>query len=74
MTYCCPDLEKLAHPTEAGLGLFIIIDKRGSRFIIEYRKDWYVPVAEAGILITFCPYCGSKLTTGPSSASEESSN
>ena len=65
MTYCCPDLEKLAHPREPGLGLLIVINKRGPRFILEYRKDWQVPVAEAGIQIKFCPYCGSKLTVLP---------
>jgi hypothetical protein len=62
MSYCCPDLEKLAHPREAGLGLLILINKRGPSFILEYRKDWQVPVAEAGVPIKFCPYCGSKLT------------
>jgi hypothetical protein len=60
---CCPDLEKLiAKPDrEKGLGLFILINKRGPRFILEYRKDWGVPLADAGILIKFCPYCGSDL-------------
>jgi hypothetical protein len=63
MSYCCPDLEKLAHhPREPGLGLFFVINKRGPRFILEYRKDWQVPVAEAGIQIKFCPYCGNNLT------------
>jgi hypothetical protein len=64
MTYCCPDLEKLTHPSGAGLGLLRVTNKRGSRFILEYRKDWQIPVAEAGIQIKFCPYCGNKLT-GP---------
>jgi hypothetical protein len=64
MSYCCPDLEKLLHHPreEAGLGLLLVINKRGPRFILEYRKDWQVPIAEAGVRIKFCPYCGSKLT------------
>ncbi len=64
MTYCCPDLEKLIHHGETGLGLLVVVDKRGTRFFLEYRKDWHVPVA-TGIQIKFCPFCGSKLT-GPS--------
>jgi len=73
MTYCCPELEKLAHPTEAGLGLVTIINKRGPRFFLLYQKDWQVPAAEAGIQIKFCPYCGSKLT-GPPLMPEENSD
>jgi hypothetical protein len=72
-SYCCPDLEKLVHPGEAGLGLLIVINKRGPRFFLEYRKDWQVPVAEAGIQIRFCPYCGSELK-GPSSMREGKEN
>jgi hypothetical protein len=75
MTYatCCPGLEKLVDrkPGEAGLGLVILTGKRGSRFFLEYRKDWQVPVAEAGIEIKFCPFCGRELT-GPSSMRETS--
>jgi hypothetical protein len=63
MTYCCPDLEKLVHPSGAGFGLLWIINKRGSRFFLEYRKDWQVPIAEDGIQIKFCPFCGSRLTS-----------
>lgn len=61
---CCSDLEKLVDRKsgEAALGLLILIGRKGSRFILEYRKDWQIPVAEAGIEIKFCPYCGSKLT------------
>ena len=62
MTYCCPDLGKLAHPSGTGLGLLVMINKRGLRFFLEYRKDWQVPSAEAGILISYCPYCGSELS------------
>jgi hypothetical protein len=60
---CCPDLEGLvAKPgREAGLGLLLVMNKRGPRFFLEYRKDWQVPVAEAGIQIEFCPYCGRNL-------------
>jgi hypothetical protein len=38
---CCSDLEKLVDRKsgDAGLGLLILINKRGSRFILEYRKD-----------------------------------
>jgi hypothetical protein len=62
---CCSDLENLiARPgreKEKGLGLLIVINKRGRRFILEYRKDWGVPIADDSIQIAFCPYCGSKL-------------
>jgi hypothetical protein len=60
---CCSDLEILiAKPgRDKGLGLLILINKRGPRFILEYRKDWGVPVADAGIHIKFCSYCGSDL-------------
>jgi hypothetical protein len=34
-----------------GLGLIIAIDKTGPRFILEYRKNWTAPIAEAGLLI-----------------------
>jgi hypothetical protein len=62
LNYCCADLERLAHPKESGLGLMIVIRSRQDpMFILEYRKDWQVPVAEAGIRIKFCPYCGSEL-------------
>ncbi len=49
MAYCCPELEKLSHPSGAGIGLFRITNKRGSRFILEYRGDWHIPIAEAAI-------------------------
>jgi hypothetical protein len=64
MTYCCPDLEKLMHPDPggAGLGLIRVTNKWGSMFILEYRKDWHVPSAEAHIRIKCCPFCGSTLT------------
>jgi hypothetical protein len=65
MTYCCPELEKLAHPSEAGFRLVVVINKRGPRFLLMYQKAWQLPVAEGGIQIRFCPYCGSKLI-GPS--------
>ena len=60
---CCSSLENLvAKPDkEKGLGLLIVINKRGPRFILEYRKDWAVPIADDSIQITFCPFCGSKL-------------
>jgi hypothetical protein len=54
-------MEKLAHPGATGLGLLVMINKRGPRFFLEYRKDWQVPAAEAGTQISFCPYCGSEL-------------
>jgi hypothetical protein len=60
---CCAKLEKLiATPTkESGLGLLFMTNKRSTRFIIEFRKDWKVPVADDAIQITFCPFCGSRL-------------
>jgi hypothetical protein len=60
---CCSDLEKLiAKPEkENGLGLLWVINKRGVRFILEYRRDWKVPLADDAIQITVCPYCGRKL-------------
>jgi hypothetical protein len=60
---CCSDLENLiAKPDkEKGLGLLWVINQRGTRFILEYRKDWKVPIADGAIQISFCPYCGSKL-------------
>jgi hypothetical protein len=62
LSYCCADLERLAHPTEPGLGLTIVLQsRREPRFILEYRKDWQVPVAEAAIRLKFCPYCGTEL-------------
>ena len=64
MTYCCAELEKLTHYGETRLGLVRITNRRGTRFIIEYRKDWSVSVAEAGLEIKFCPFCGTKLV-GP---------
>jgi hypothetical protein len=69
MKYCCPALAKLAHPTEPGLGVMVVIGKWGASFFLMYSKDWQVPVAEAGIPIQHCPFCGSKLT-GPSSMVE----
>ena len=60
---CCSDLEKLIvkPDKEKGLGLLWVINKRGTRFILEYRRDWKIPLADDGIQITFCPYCGRKL-------------
>jgi len=58
---CCPDLERLSHPKEPGLGLIVSINKRGPRFFLMYQNDWQVPFAEAGTQINYCPYCGSKL-------------
>jgi hypothetical protein len=72
LNYCCPDLEKLVHPTEAGLGLAVLINKRAPRFFLMYQKDWQVPVSEAGIQIKFCPYCGGKLTELPLAGEENS--
>jgi hypothetical protein len=60
MDYCCSELEKLLHP-QGGLGIMRVTNKRGTRFLFMYQKDWNVPVAEAGIQIHFCPFCGSKL-------------
>jgi hypothetical protein len=60
MDYCCSELEKLLHP-QSGLGIMRVTNKRGTRFLFMYQKDWNVPVAEAGIQIHFCPFCGSKL-------------
>jgi hypothetical protein len=62
LNYSCPDLEKLVHPAEAGLGLAVLMNKRSPRFFLMYQKDWQVPVAESGIQVNFCPYCGGKLT------------
>ena len=39
MTHCCPDLEKLIHPSEAGIGVIRVTNRKGSRFILECRKD-----------------------------------
>jgi hypothetical protein len=60
---CCSDLKNfIAKPDkEKGLGLLWVIDKRGTRFILEYRRDWKIPVADDAIQINFCPYCGRKL-------------
>jgi hypothetical protein len=60
---CCSDLEKLVAKLdkEKELGLLWMIGKRGTRFILEYRRDWKVPIADAAIQIAYCPYCGSKL-------------
>jgi hypothetical protein len=69
---CCPDMEKLVHPSEAGLGLAVLINKRGPRFFLMYQKDWQVPIAEAGIQINFCPYCGGKLMEHLSEGKENS--
>lgn len=43
MTYCCADLDRLAHPSKPGLGLTVLINRWGPRFIFEYRQDWHVP-------------------------------
>ena len=64
MDYCCSELEKLLHP-QSGLGIMRVTNKRGTRFLFMYQKDWNVPVAEAGIQIHFCPFCGSKLIWPP---------
>lgn len=64
MNYCCAELEKLSHP-QSGLGLMRLTNKRGSRFFLLYQKDWRVPVAEGGIQLRFCPFCGSKLIWPP---------
>jgi hypothetical protein len=60
---CCSDLEKLVAKLdkEKELGLLWVIGKRGTRFILEYRRDWKVPIADAAVQIAYCPYCGSKL-------------
>jgi hypothetical protein len=62
MIYCCPDLDKLAHPKDGAIGLVTVIDRRGARFLLLYQKDWKVPVAETGVQIHLCPYCGTKLS------------
>ena len=61
LKYCCPDLEKLAHPADSGLGLVIAVRRRVTLYHLEYRKDWHVPHAESAINIAFCPFCGCKL-------------
>jgi len=63
VAYCCSELEKLVvkPDKEKGLGLLWIVNKRGARFILEYRQDWKIPVADDSIQISFCPYCGTKL-------------
>jgi hypothetical protein len=63
LAICCSDLEKLiATPSkEKGLVLFVATNQRGTRFILQYRKDWKVPVADDAIQMTFCPFCGSRL-------------
>jgi len=60
VNYCCAELEKLIHP-QSGLGLVRVTNKGETRFLLLYQRDWHVPVAEAGIQIHFCPFCGSKL-------------
>jgi hypothetical protein len=57
---CCPDLENwIAKPRrKKGSGLLLLLSNRGPRFILEYRNDWGVPIADAVILIEFCPCCG----------------
>jgi hypothetical protein len=60
VNYCCAELEKLIH-SQSSLGIMRMTNKRGTRFLLLYQKDWHVPVAEAGIQIHFCPFCGSKL-------------
>lgn len=62
-TACCSELKKLvAKPrSEKGLGLVIVTAKWGTQFIVEYRKDWNVPIAEDSVQIAFCPFCGSRL-------------
>jgi hypothetical protein len=44
LTACCADLEKLiaAPGRKSGLGLMIVTAKWGTRFVVEYRKDWSV--------------------------------
>jgi hypothetical protein len=67
-TACCPELEKLLNkrPGEDGLGLTILIhSKLGTRFILEYRKDWGVAASSAATKMKFCPYCGSELKLAP---------
>ena len=67
-TACCPELEKLLHKRsgEDGFGLSISIhSKRGTRFMLEYRKYWGIAAASAITKIKFCPYCGSELKLGP---------
>ena len=64
MNCCCAQLDKLIHP-QNGLGLMRVINKWETRFFLLYRKDWHVPVAEGGIQIHFCPFCGSKLIWPP---------
>ena len=64
LSYCCADLERLAHPIEPGLGLITVIRSRiGPRFYLMYQKDWNIPAAEAGIQIKFCPYCVTELAS-----------
>ena len=60
VNYCCAELEKLIQ-TQNGLGIMKVTNKWGTRFLLLYQKDWHVPVAEAGIQIHFCPFCGTKL-------------
>jgi hypothetical protein len=64
MNSCCPKLEELMRPTGAGFGVVRLSRKRGTWFFLEYRKDWRVPVAEAGLQIRFCPLCGADLVAG----------
>jgi hypothetical protein len=64
MNYCCSELENLLHP-QSGLGIMRVTNKRGTRFLFMYQEDWHAAVAEAGIQIHFCPFCGSKLIWPP---------
>jgi hypothetical protein len=61
VNYWCAEFEKLIHP-QSGLEIMRVTNKWGTRFLILYQEDWHVPVAEAGIEIHFCPFCGSKLS------------
>ena len=61
---CCPEIEALRNkqPGDSGFGLYFWFHSKSTpKFLLEYRKDWGVPAAEARMSIKFCPYCGSEL-------------
>jgi hypothetical protein len=64
VNYCCAELEKFLQP-QSGIGIIRVTNKRGTRFLLMFQEDWHVPVAEAGVQIHFCPFCGSKLIWPP---------
>jgi len=66
--WCCADFQRWCYQPgkrETGLGIVLVYGPRNKcRCLLEYRSPDRTPsepVAEAGVALNFCPWCGNRL-------------